>query len=72
LAGNLPPGGYYTLCSDISRYAFCNLGTELQLDELARLDLIKPVSSVIDSVIWPTPTVGTSYARGLCDPNRIR
>lgn len=66
LKGKLGPSGYYTLCRDISQYAFCNIGTTIPLHELDGVYLIAPDQSVIDFAEWMTPAPeGESYARGL-------
>lgn len=71
LVGMFPASTYYTLCLDISQYAFCNIGTDLDMTQVGGLAdgdyllLIDPESNVVDFVAWTNPTVGMSYVRGL-------
>lgn len=70
LVGIFPASTYYTLCSDISQYAFCNLGTKIDLAQLGgesggALTLKDPEGETIDTAMWANATEGMSYARGL-------
>jgi Lamin Tail Domain/EGF domain len=69
LSGFLPAGAYYSICRDLSVYAYCNAGTALKLDGLtgsaAGLKLIDTTGAVVDSATWPELPVGVSIARGL-------
>lgn len=66
LAGELPAFGYYTICRDISVYAYCNIATMISLEDSAGLSLEAAGGVVVDSITWPTPAPeGQSYARGL-------
>jgi hypothetical protein len=70
LVGIFPASTYYTLCSDISQYAFCNLGTKIDLAQLGgasgdSLTLKDPEGNAVDSAAWMNATEGMSYVRGL-------
>jgi hypothetical protein len=76
LVGIFPASTYYTLCSDISQYAYCNVGTKIDLAQLGgesgdSLTLKDPEGNVVDSAMWMNATEGMSYVRGLNEADML-
>lgn len=69
-AGSIAAGAYYVLCRDISTHMFCNMGTDLPLNEISKLYLLKDGTNV-DDVDWSSAVVDSSYTRGTISSNLL-
>lgn len=69
-AGSIAAGAYYVLCRDISTHMFCNMGTDLPLNEISKLYLMKDGANV-DEVDWQGAVVDSSYTRGTISSNLL-